>query len=106
MMEFPRFVDIAPNTPPYSTQWGLDNPSIVSIMADQLAYTLKVGAKTPEGNYHLTIAVAGNIPDQRTPAKTKIRPTKINSTTSFKKRIKTSAKNWPRARASLLGFTK
>ncbi len=67
MMEFPRFNDVVTNIPPYSMNWGLDHPTVVSIMTEQLAYTLKVGAKQPNGNYHMTVAVTADIPAQRTP---------------------------------------
>ena len=69
MLEFPRFVDVAPNTPPYSTNWGLDQPTVINVIADQLAYTLKVGSKRQSGNYHMTVAVTADLPAQRVPGK-------------------------------------
>jgi Domain of unknown function (DUF4340) len=63
IMAFARFDDAFPRTALSST--GLDRPTVVTVLTDQLAYTLKVGPKRPDGNYLLTVAVAADIPAQR-----------------------------------------
>jgi hypothetical protein len=57
-------VDVASDPAPDKT--GLDNPLTVSIETfDHFTYTLKVGHKTPENDYDLSIAVTADIPAAR-----------------------------------------
>ena len=67
-LSFPSFVDVAADPAPAKT--GLDTPLTVTIETfDHSTYTLKIGHKTPENDYNLTVAVAANIPTARTPGK-------------------------------------
>jgi hypothetical protein len=65
---YPSFVDVAPDPAPART--GMDKPMVVTITTfDHFTYTLKVGAKNPENNYNLNVAVAADFPTERTPNK-------------------------------------
>jgi hypothetical protein len=62
-LAFPAFVDIAPDTAP--SESGLDKPRVLTIETfDRFTYTLKVGAKSPEDNYYMTVGVAAELPDK------------------------------------------
>ncbi|MGD0411039.1 MAG: DUF4340 domain-containing protein [Verrucomicrobiota bacterium] len=61
---YPRFVDVASNTAPAAT--GLDKALVVNLATfDHFTYELKIGGKTPENNYYLTVAAAASLPAQR-----------------------------------------
>jgi hypothetical protein len=63
----PSFVDVATGAKPEET--GLGKPTIATLETfDGFNYTVKVGAKTND-NYFLTVAVAANLPQARTPGK-------------------------------------
>jgi Domain of unknown function (DUF4340) len=63
---FASFVDVATNTA--AAQSGLDKPYAVQISTfDHMAYEIKIGSKTPEDNYYLTVAVTGDLPTTRPP---------------------------------------
>jgi hypothetical protein len=65
---YPSFVDVAAEPAPGKT--GLDKPLVVTIATfDHFTYTLKIGAKTPENDYNLNVAVAADFPTERTPGK-------------------------------------
>lgn len=65
---YANFVDVASNTAP--AQSGLDKPFVVQISSfDHFAYDIKIGNKTPEDNYYLTVAVTADLPTARTPGK-------------------------------------
>ena len=65
---YPSFVDVAADPAPAKT--GMDKPLVVTIATfDQFTYTLKIGAKTPENDYNLNVAVAASFPTERTPGK-------------------------------------
>jgi hypothetical protein len=67
-LSYPSFVDVAADSAPEKT--GLDKPLTVNIETfDHFTYTLKIGHKTPENDYNVTVAVAGDIPSARTPDK-------------------------------------
>jgi hypothetical protein len=67
-LNYPNFVDVAADAAPDKT--GLDKPITVTIETfDHLTYTLKIGHKTPENDYNITVAVAGDIAAARTPDK-------------------------------------
>ncbi len=58
---YPAFADIASNTAPAET--GLDKPVVEAVETfDHFSYTLKIGAKSPVGNYYVTVAVTAEIP--------------------------------------------
>jgi hypothetical protein len=68
MLGFLSFVDVVSNTAPSGT--GLDQPTLVNILTfDHFAYTLKIGAKGPAGNYCMTVAVTADIPAGRVAGK-------------------------------------
>jgi len=63
----PSFTDVTIGLSPAQT--GLDKPTTAVLETfDHLTYTVQVGAKTNE-NVYLTVAVAGDLPNERTPAK-------------------------------------
>jgi hypothetical protein len=63
----PSFVDVATTAKP--EELGLDKPTVVNVESfDDFTYTIKIGAKTND-NYALTVAVAAQIPKERTPGK-------------------------------------
>ena len=63
-VSYPRFVDVASNAAPSVT--GLDKPLALTLTTfDHFTYELKVGGKTPENNFYLTVAVAADLPAQR-----------------------------------------
>jgi hypothetical protein len=67
-LSYPSFVDVAPEAAPAKT--GLDKPLVVTIATfDHFTYTLKIGAKTPENDYNLNVAVTADFPTERTPGK-------------------------------------
>jgi hypothetical protein len=67
-LSYPSFVDVAADPSPDKT--GMDKPLAVSIETfDHFTYTLDIGKKTPENDYHLKVTVAGALPSERTPGK-------------------------------------
>jgi len=63
----PSFNDV--DTTSSTQQLGLDKPTVVTLDTfDDFSYTLKVGQKTND-NYPLLVAVAAQLPKERTPAK-------------------------------------
>jgi hypothetical protein len=63
----PNFNDVSVNTKP--ADLGLDKPTVVTIDTfDNFSYTIKAGQKTNE-NYAITVAVAAQLPKERTPGK-------------------------------------
>jgi hypothetical protein len=67
-LNFPNFVDVAADPAPDKT--GLDKPLTVTIETfDHFTYTLKIGHKTPENDYDVTVTVTADIPAARAPGK-------------------------------------
>jgi len=67
-LSYPSFNDVVVNAKPEET--GLDNPTVgVLETFDNFTYTVKVGKKTAEENYYLTLEVNADIPSARTPGK-------------------------------------
>jgi hypothetical protein len=67
-LSYPSFVDVAPDQTPAKT--GLDKPLTVTIETfDHFTYTLKIGNKTPENDYNLSVSVTADIPTERTAGK-------------------------------------
>lgn len=66
-LSFPSFNDVATN----AAAAGFDKPAVTATLEtfDGFTYTVKIGAKSGEENYHFQMAVAGNFPTQRTPGK-------------------------------------
>jgi hypothetical protein len=63
----PSFVDVVTGAKPEQTR--LDQPTTIALETfDGFHYTVKVGAKTND-DYYLTVAVAANLPKERTPGK-------------------------------------
>jgi hypothetical protein len=63
----PSFTDVDTSSKP--EQLGLDKPTVVTLDTfDNFTYTLKVGQKTND-NYPLIVAVAAQLPKERTPGK-------------------------------------
>ena len=61
---YPSFVDVAADAAPGKT--GLDKPLVLTIATfDHFTYTLKIGAKTPENDYNVNVAVAADFPTER-----------------------------------------
>lgn len=66
-LSYPSFNDVATN----AAAAGLDKPAVVATLEtfDGFTYTVKVGAKSGEENYHFQMSVAGSFPTARTPGK-------------------------------------
>ncbi|MGP8199799.1 MAG: DUF4340 domain-containing protein [Limisphaerales bacterium] len=63
-LSYPSFVDVAADAAPAKT--GLDKPLVVTITTfDHFTYTLKIGAKTPENDYNVSVAVTADFPTER-----------------------------------------
>jgi hypothetical protein len=69
VLSYPSFVDVAaPTAKPEDT--GLANPVTAVIETfDGFTYTVKVGGKAGEENYHMQVAVAGSFAREREPGK-------------------------------------
>lgn len=63
ILEFPTFDDVAAKTPALLASRGLDHPIVITALTDQFAYTIKVGQMKANGDYPITVNVAGNVPD-------------------------------------------
>lgn len=61
----PSFNDVvAPGAQPADT--GMDKPTLITLeTADKFTYTIKVGKKSGEENYHLALAVKADLPAKR-----------------------------------------
>ena len=82
----PTFADLAVGAKPEN--FGLDKPTTITLETfDNFTYTLKVGQKTND-NYPLTLAVAAQLPKERTPGKDE----KAEDKTKLDKEFKDSQK--------------
>jgi len=68
-LSYPSFNDVvSPDAKPEET--GLDHPVVAKLDTfEGFNYTVKVGRKTGEENYYMTVSVAGDFPKERTPGK-------------------------------------
>lgn len=66
-LSYPSFNDVSTN----AAEAGLDKPLVTATLEnfDGFIYTVKIGAKSGEDNYHFQVAVAGSFPKERTPGK-------------------------------------
>ena len=86
-LSYASFVDVAANAAPANT--GLDKPLALTLTTfDHFTYDLKIGGKTPENDYNLTVAAAADFPTQRTPARTKSRTTRQKLDKEFQDKTK------------------
>lgn len=69
LFSYPSFTDVvSPEAKPETT--GLNQPVLATIETfEGLSYQIKIGAKTPEENYHLNVVASGTIAGERTPGK-------------------------------------
>lgn len=65
ILAFPEFDDVAEQTPDNMTALGMDKPILVTVLTENLVYTLKVGHKLPNGEHPMTVAMSGNMPAAR-----------------------------------------
>jgi len=87
-LNFPSFVDVAADPAPDKT--GLDKPLTVTIETlDHFTYTLKIGHKTPENDYDISVAVTADIPAARTPGKDEKAEDKTKLDKEFAEKTKT-----------------
>jgi hypothetical protein len=87
-LSYPSFVDVAEDAAPDKT--GLDKPLTVTIDTfDHFTYTLKIGHKTPENDYDLTVAVTGEISTNRVPGKDEKPEDKTKLDKEFQDKAKT-----------------
>ncbi len=65
----PSFNDVvSPDAKPEET--GMDKPLLATLETfDEFIYTVKIGGKSGEDNYHLNVSVNATIPRERTPGK-------------------------------------
>jgi hypothetical protein len=67
-VSYVSFVDVASNSAPAVT--GLDKPLALTLDTfDHFSYNLKVGGKTPENNFYLTVGVSAEVPTNRVAGK-------------------------------------
>jgi len=87
-LSYPSFVDVAAETAPGKT--GMDKPLVVTIATfDHFTYTFKIGAKTPENNYNLNVAVAADFPKERVAGKDEKPEGKKALDKEFQEKLKT-----------------
>lgn len=69
VLSFPSFADVvSPSSNPEQT--GLANPVVANVTTfDGFSYEVKIGSKTADENYHVSIAVNAELPKERTPGK-------------------------------------
>jgi hypothetical protein len=86
-LSYPSFSDVATNTAPAAT--GLDKPIVATLETfDDFTYTAKIGGKAGgEDNYHFQIAVAANIPKERTAGKDEKPEDKEKLDKEFKEKV-------------------
>lgn len=63
IIEFPTFDDVAPKTAAQLAAHGLDKPTVLTVLTEHFAYTLKIGRREVNGDYPLTVSVDGSVPD-------------------------------------------
>jgi hypothetical protein len=67
-LSYASFVDVGAGSEADKT--GLDKPLVVTITTfDHFTYTLKIGAKTPENDYNLSVSVTADFPTGRVSSK-------------------------------------
>jgi hypothetical protein len=67
-LSYPSFNDVVTSPKPEET--GLDKPTVAVLETfDNFTYTIKVGKKTSDDNYYMTVAVNAELPKERTPGK-------------------------------------
>jgi Domain of unknown function (DUF4340) len=83
----PSFNDVvSPASKPEET--GMDKPVVASLETfDNLVYTVRIGKKTGEDNYFMTMAVAGDLPKERTPGKDEKPEDKEKLEKEFKEKV-------------------
>lgn len=87
-LSYASFVDVASNAAPAQT--GMDHPMTATVTTfDHLTYELKIGAKTPENNYYLSVSAAGDPPAARTPGKDEKPEDKAKLDKEFEDKTKT-----------------
>jgi len=87
-LSYPSFVDVAADAAPDKT--GLDNPLTVTIETfDHFTYNIKIGHKTPENDYDLTVTVAADVPTARVPGKDEKPEEKTKLDKEFQEKAKT-----------------
>jgi hypothetical protein len=87
-LTYPSFVDVAADAAPDKT--GLDKPLTITIETfDHFTYTLKIGHKTPENDYDVSVAVAADIPTARVPGKDEKPDEKTKLDKEFQDKTKT-----------------
>lgn len=84
----PSFNDVvSPEAKPEET--GLNQPLVATLETfDNFTYTVKVGSKTGEDNYHLQVAVKADLNKQRTPGKDEKPEDKEKLDKEFQEKVK------------------
>jgi ABC-type uncharacterized transport system involved in gliding motility auxiliary subunit/ABC-type transport system involved in multi-copper enzyme maturation permease subunit len=59
ILAFPTFEDVVPKTQAALTRFGLDHPLVITILTDDILYTLKAGRHNPDGVYPLLVNLTG-----------------------------------------------
>lgn len=86
-LSYPSFNDVvAPDTKPEET--GLDHPVVARLETfEGFTYTVKIGKKTGEDNYYMTLGVAGDFPRERTPGQDEKPEDKEKLDNEFKEKL-------------------
>ena len=86
ILAFPSFEDVLPKSAANLASQRLDKPTIVTVMAGDLVYTLKVGPRDAGGSHAMTVSVAANIPEVRVAAPDESPEDKARLDAEFQKR--------------------
>jgi len=93
----PSFTDVLIDSDPAQT--GLDKPTTIVLETfEDFSYTVKIGTKTND-NYALTVAVAANLPKERTPGEDEKPEDKEKLDKEFKDKQKTSEEKLAKEKA-------
>src|SRR5439155_670287 len=86
-LSYPSFTDVvSPQAKPEET--GMDNPLVAKIETfDGFNYTVKIGKKTAEDNYYLSMNVSADLPKERTPGKDEKPEDKEKLDKEFKEKV-------------------
>jgi len=85
---YPTFTDVAVDAKPDQT--GLDKPVVIRIETfDDFTYTIRVGKKTSDDKYYMTVDVDAKIPEKRTPGKDEKKEDKEKLDKQFEEKVRT-----------------
>ena len=85
-LSYPSFNDVVAH--PNAAETGLDKPTIAQLDTfDDFHYTVKIGNKSGEDNYFMTVAVNATLPKERAPGKDEKKEQKAQLDKEFKDKV-------------------